>query len=79
MSSKNVLNHEKSKRISVYGWKEITLKDFGFVIFQYFSINFLQQQSRYLLDTPHIYIRASDSSAPTKSAQCQGRAKYISS
>ena len=40
MPSKNVLNYGKSERTSVYEWKGITLKDFDFGIFQYFSINF---------------------------------------
>ena len=35
------LNYGKSECTSVYEWKGITLKDFDFGIFQYFSINFL--------------------------------------
>ena len=35
------LNHGKSKCTSAYEWKGITLKDFDFGIFKYFSINFL--------------------------------------
>ena len=46
------LNYGKIECTSVYEWKGITLKDFDFGIFQYFSINFLYQQSRYFSDTP---------------------------
>ena len=41
MSSKSVLNPGKSECISVLKWKEITLKEFDFGIFQYVSIQFL--------------------------------------
>ena len=41
MPSKGVLNPAKSECTSVLKWKEITLKEFDFGIFQYFSIKFL--------------------------------------
>ena len=41
MPSKNVLNCGKGKRTSVFKWKGITLKEFAFDIFHYFSIKFL--------------------------------------
>ena len=41
MPSKNVLNHGKGKCTNVFQWKGITLKEFDFGIFQYFSIKFL--------------------------------------
>ena len=41
MPSKGVLNPAKNECTSVLKWKEITLKEFDFGIFQYFSIKFL--------------------------------------
>ena len=41
MPSKNVLNRGKGECTSVFKWKGIiTLKEFNFGIFQYFSIKF---------------------------------------
>ena len=56
MPSKNVLNHEKSECASVYEWKGITLKDFDFGIFQYFSINFLYNNSIITFQTHLVYL-----------------------
>ena len=53
-ASKSVLNRGKGECTSVSKWKEITLKEFDFGIFQYFSIQFLQHQSRYFSDTSRI-------------------------